>query len=271
MAARTRLGVLGWPVAHSRSPQIQNAALEAAGLSGWRYQLLPVPPELFDETVRALPAAGFRGVNVTIPHKQAALALADEATDSRARDRRRQHAHVPRRRRDPRRQHRRPGADRCAAVRAGRQDGARARRRRQRPSRRVGAACEAGLRRFGSGTGIAERALGAGRRARWNGPRAGRERRICWSTARRSGWTGAVRSSSSSPSRPMTSRCTHAWLTSCTPTPTRRSSRRPSARGVPVVDGLDLLVGQGALSFERFTGRPAPVDAMRAAARSEDR
>ena len=82
MAARTRLGVLGWPVAHSRSPQIQNAALEAAGLSGWRYQLLPVPPELFAETVRALPAAGFRGVNVTIPHKQAALALADEATDS---------------------------------------------------------------------------------------------------------------------------------------------------------------------------------------------
>jgi shikimate dehydrogenase len=41
------------------------------------------------------------------------------------------------------------------------------------------------------------------------------------------------------------------------------------ARGVPVVDGLDLLVGQGALSFERFTGLPAPVDVMRAAARRE--
>ena len=39
-----------------------------------------------------------------------------------------------------------------------------------------------------------------------------------------------------------------------------------SARGVPVVDGLDLLVGQGALSFERFTGRAAPVEAMRDAA-----
>ena len=47
-----RLGVLGWPVAHSRSPAIQNAALEAAGLgASWHYQLLPVPPELFDETV----------------------------------------------------------------------------------------------------------------------------------------------------------------------------------------------------------------------------
>ena len=53
---------------------MQNAALAAVGLTGWRYQLLPVPPERFAETVRALPAAGFRGVNVTIPHKEAALA-----------------------------------------------------------------------------------------------------------------------------------------------------------------------------------------------------
>jgi shikimate dehydrogenase len=76
----TRLGVLGWPVAHSRSPAMQCAALRAVGLDGWAYQLLPVPPELFDETVRALPAAGFVGVNVTIPHKEAALAIADSAT-----------------------------------------------------------------------------------------------------------------------------------------------------------------------------------------------
>jgi shikimate dehydrogenase len=76
----TRLGVLGWPVAHSRSPAMQRAALRAAGLDGWAYQLLPVPPELFAETVRALPAAGFLGANVTIPHKEAALALADTAT-----------------------------------------------------------------------------------------------------------------------------------------------------------------------------------------------
>ena len=76
----TRLGVLGWPVAHSRSPIMQRAALRAVGLDGWSYQLLPVPPELFAETVRALPAAGFLGANVTIPHKEAALALADSAT-----------------------------------------------------------------------------------------------------------------------------------------------------------------------------------------------
>ena len=76
----TRLGVLGWPVAHSRSPAIQNVALAAVGLTGWRYQLLPVPPELFAETVRGLPEVGFRGVNVTIPHKQAALLLATAPT-----------------------------------------------------------------------------------------------------------------------------------------------------------------------------------------------
>ena len=71
-----RLGVLGWPVAHSRSPAIHNAALKALGLSDWHYQLLPVPPELLEETVRGLGAAGFKGANVTIPHKEAALALA---------------------------------------------------------------------------------------------------------------------------------------------------------------------------------------------------
>jgi shikimate dehydrogenase len=77
-----RLGVLGWPVAHSRSPAMHNAALAALGMDDWRYQLLPVPPERFAETVRALAGAGFVGANVTIPHKHAALALADTAGES---------------------------------------------------------------------------------------------------------------------------------------------------------------------------------------------
>jgi shikimate dehydrogenase len=77
-----RLGVLGWPVAHSRSPVMHNAALAALGMKEWRYQLLPVPPERFVETVRALPGAGFVGANVTIPHKHDALALADTASDA---------------------------------------------------------------------------------------------------------------------------------------------------------------------------------------------
>jgi shikimate dehydrogenase len=59
---------------------MHNAALRAVGLHDWRYLRLPLPAELFAETVRALPGAGFRGVNVTIPHKEAALALAGEAS-----------------------------------------------------------------------------------------------------------------------------------------------------------------------------------------------
>lgn len=72
-------GVLGHPVAHSRSPAMHNAAFRELGLD-WHYVKLPVPPELFEETVRALPGSGYRGANVTIPYKVAALALADTAT-----------------------------------------------------------------------------------------------------------------------------------------------------------------------------------------------
>ena len=61
---------------------MHNAALAALGLHDWRYQLLPVPPERFAETVAALPRAGFKGINVTIPHKHAALELADHATET---------------------------------------------------------------------------------------------------------------------------------------------------------------------------------------------
>lgn len=77
-----RLGVCGWPVAHSRSPQMHNAALRRLGLGDWHYQHLPVPPHLFAETVMALPALSFRGVNITIPHKEEAYALADVATET---------------------------------------------------------------------------------------------------------------------------------------------------------------------------------------------
>ena len=72
-------GVLGFPVAHSRSPAMHNAAFAALSLD-WRYVKLPISPELFEETVRALPGSGYRGANVTIPHKLAALAVADSAT-----------------------------------------------------------------------------------------------------------------------------------------------------------------------------------------------
>jgi shikimate dehydrogenase len=78
-----RLAVLGHPVSHSRSPAMQNAALEALGISdGWRYEALDIDPAEFAKRTRELPGQGFVGVNVTIPHKGAALALADEASEA---------------------------------------------------------------------------------------------------------------------------------------------------------------------------------------------
>jgi shikimate dehydrogenase len=59
---------------------MQEAAFAALGLEGFTYQRLPVPEHLFAETVRALPGAGFLGANVTIPHKEAALAVATDAS-----------------------------------------------------------------------------------------------------------------------------------------------------------------------------------------------
>jgi shikimate dehydrogenase len=60
---------------------MHNAAFEALGMApAWRYFALPVSGELFEETVRGLPGSGYRGANVTIPHKLLALAVADDAT-----------------------------------------------------------------------------------------------------------------------------------------------------------------------------------------------
>jgi shikimate dehydrogenase len=76
-----RLAVLGHPVAHSRSPAMQNAALAALGLGKeWRYEAIDVAPEEFEARVRAMAEADFAGANVTVPHKERALALADVPT-----------------------------------------------------------------------------------------------------------------------------------------------------------------------------------------------
>src|SRR3954451_20721327 len=78
-----RLAVLGHPVSHSRSPAMQNAALEALGLGGeWTYEGLDIEPAELAGRTADLAGQGFVGANVTIPHKEAALALADEASDA---------------------------------------------------------------------------------------------------------------------------------------------------------------------------------------------
>ena len=78
ITASTRLvALLGHPVAHSRSPAMQNAAFAARGLD-WAYVALDVAPEDLEDALRGLVALGFAGANVTIPHKRAVAELCDE-------------------------------------------------------------------------------------------------------------------------------------------------------------------------------------------------
>ncbi len=76
-------GVIGWPIAHSRSPRLHGHWLARYGIKG-HYVPLPVRAEHLAEVLRTLPKAGFVGVNVTLPHKEAVLALADVVTDRAA-------------------------------------------------------------------------------------------------------------------------------------------------------------------------------------------
>ncbi len=264
MTERTRLGVLGWPVAHSRSPQMHNAALREAGLDGWRYQRLPVPPELLLETVRALPGAGFRGANVTVPHKEAALSLADGASE-------------------------RAEAIGAANTLLFEQDGRILADNTDAPALiEVLPLDAAGKTAQVLGAGGSARAVvwallaaGAGRVSIWNRTPA-RARQL-------SHEIGGTSVSNPVPAEVLVN-CTTIGLKTgdhlkqlplstdqlsgyvcvvdlvyaTTETALAQSARKA---GATVVDGLDVLVAQGALSFELFTGRPGPRELMRAATR----
>ncbi len=252
-------------MAHSLSPAIQNAALRAAGLTGWRYQLLPVPSPLLEETVRALPRAGFRGANVTIPHKERALALADGASE-RARAIGAANTLVF----GPNGEISAENTDASALIEA-------------LPF---------------SATGITALVLGAGGSARaavwalldagarevrvWNRTHERAERLVadlggspvrvaepadilvhCTSS-------GLDASDSTFKQLPVSAddlqryRCVIDLVYSSAETQLAQAAR---ARSVPVVAGLELLVGQGAQSFQLFTGVPADRSAMRSALR----
>ncbi len=244
-----RYGVLGWPVAHSRSPAMHRAA-------GLAYQRLPVPPELLAETLRALPAAGFAGVNVTIPHKQAAAALADTRTAA---------------------------VDEIGAANTltfgpgGAIDAANT----DAPGL-LAAIAQAG----GAVAGRTALVLGAGGSARaavWALRGAGARVAVWNRTAERARLLARELGVEAVPAPTVADvlvNCTSVGLAD----PGAMPPVAPAAYGLVVdlvyrdggtrlvreapraVDGLEVLVQQGALSFTRWTGRPAPVAAMRAAA-----
>lgn len=71
------VGLIGWPVEHSLSPVMHNAAFDTLGLN-WRYVPLPVPPGQVEAAVRGLAALGFHGANVTVPYKETVLETLDD-------------------------------------------------------------------------------------------------------------------------------------------------------------------------------------------------
>jgi shikimate dehydrogenase len=254
----TLAGVLGFPVAHSRSPAMMNAAFAELGLD-WRYVKLPVPPERFAETARALPGSGYRGANVTIPHKLAARELADELT---------------------------PAAEAIGAANTlSFEEG-----------RVVADNTDAGGLLDALGEDPYGRAAlvlgagGAGRAAVWALREAGAEVAV-WNRTPERARALAKELGVEHAERP--GRAVDVLVNATAlglhgedlpaelelgpaalvadlvygPAPTALQ-RWGEAAGARVVDGLEGLVRQGARSLERWTGRPAPLDAMRRAARA---
>ncbi|MCB9452001.1 MAG: shikimate dehydrogenase [Anaerolineaceae bacterium] len=69
-----KVGIIGWPVAHSISPAIHNAAFAALGMTDWHYDAVPIPPDIVRQGLKTLKGeGGYVGVNVTIPHKQTVI------------------------------------------------------------------------------------------------------------------------------------------------------------------------------------------------------
>lgn len=84
MTAQLRAGVMGWPVAHSLSPVLHGHWLQRYGIDG-SYEAFPVQPDELPEAITRLRNEGFRGTNLTVPHKEAAMALVDQVDDTACR------------------------------------------------------------------------------------------------------------------------------------------------------------------------------------------
>ena len=214
------VGLIGWPVEHSLSPQMQNAAFAALELD-WAYVPLPTRTDRLEDAVRGLAALGFVGANVTAPHKLAVAALCE--TDA-------------------------PSVN-TLTVRDGRVEG-----------RTTDAAVLAELPAEspvvigdgGSATAFLQALPGARR------------------FSRREKWPPDVRGAdvvvNATPVRDeVLVELGPGQVLVDLPYPETATARAAREGGATVVSGLEVLLAQGAASFELWTGHPAPVDVMRAA------
>ncbi len=260
-----RLAVLGHPVGHSRSPAMHSAALAELGLGEeWSYEAIDFTPDAFEAGVRGMPGEGFVGANVTVPHKGAALAIADELSETA----------------------REIGAANTLVFAGG-------------EIRAENTDADGLLRALpGSPQGKRALVLGAGGAARaivWALLREGAEVAVWNRTELRSRHLceelgGEPLAEPDAASFELIVNSTAVGLHGEDPfaeLPLEQGNfaagqtvvdmvygsgltellRAAQGAGATVVDGIEVLVQQGGLSLEIWTGRPAPLETMRAAAR----
>ena len=264
MAAEPRrAGVIGHPVAHSRSPAMHAAAYAELGMD-WDYVAVDVPPERLAEFVSGMAAAGFAGVNVTIPHKQAVIPLCSEVGPEAAA----------------------AGSVNTLLVRDGRIRGESTDGRGLLWA--LGELEPADALVLGAG-GAARAAVAALRDAGWDvavsarrpEAAAGLGTAVPWPPDRAAALVvnatplGQRETPGPGPdvSVPIATSLLGPGMTVAdlayrgdgAETPLCAAARE---RGARVVDGIEVLIGQGIHAFELLTGRPAPVEAMRRGARA---
>jgi shikimate dehydrogenase len=237
----TLVGLLGWPTSHSLSPPMQNAGFEALGLD-WAYVPLPTPPELLRDAVRGLVATGFAGANVTIPHKQAVIEHCDELD----------------------RVAERAGSVNTLVIRDGRVHGS------STDGLAVTTQIEAhGCRALVLGTGGAAKAVASALEEAGADVLVRGRRDLGWPPSA-DGFDVLVNATPVKEELVVEPRAGMqvvdlAYLPDGRPTALIEAARALDCH--PCVDGLDVLLAQGAASFERWTGEPAPLAAMRRALR----
>jgi shikimate dehydrogenase len=220
----TLVGLLGWPVEHSLSPRMHNAAFAALGLD-WAYVPRPIRPERLADAVRGLAALGFAGANVTAPYKLAVAGLCE--TDA-------------------------PSVN-TLVVRDGRLEGS-----------TTDAAILGSLTAErpvvigdgGSATAFVQalpHARSFSRRGEWP-PEAGHADVVVNATPVRDEVLVRL-----GPGQTLVD----------LPYPETATAKAAREAGAAVVPGLEVLLAQGAASFELWTGLPAPIDAMREALRGK--
>ncbi|MCA9532884.1 MAG: shikimate dehydrogenase [Myxococcales bacterium] len=280
-AETTLLGIFGWPVKHSRSPAMHHAAAQALGLN-LAYIPFPVDPARLGDAVRGVRALGLRGVNVTLPHKEQVMAFLDdvhpdaraigavntlvhesdgtlrgENTDAPGLVRSLEEARVPL---DDARVLvlGAGGAARAAVVGLARRGAAEVVVVARRAEQAQALAADLNPAIEGRVRALGERDVQAVRDAY--------ARTTLLVQATSATLAGRPDAQAFADALPLEHLPVEAHVVDLVYQPRETTvMARASARGLRCVDGLGMLVHQGALAFTRWTGHEAPVDVMRAA------